>query len=59
MQQGGRPAATAHGNRHPFSLAPVQCMLDLMMWDATERMALIDQPLLLMTGEICNSLPKE
>ena len=35
--------------------APVQCMLDLMMWDATDRMALIDQPLLLMTGEISDS----
>ena len=35
--------------------APVQCMLDLMMWDATDRMTLIDQPLLLMTGEISDS----
>ena len=30
-------------------------MLDLMMWDATDRMALITQPLLLMTGEISDS----
>lgn len=35
--------------------APVSCMLDLMMWDATDRMDLIDQPLLLMTGEISDS----
>lgn len=35
--------------------APVQCMLDLMMWDATDRMALIDQPILMMTGEISDS----
>ena len=35
--------------------APVSCMLDLMMWDATDRMELITQPLLMMTGEISDS----
>ena len=35
--------------------APVACMLDLMMWDATDRMDLITQPLLLMTGEKADS----
>lgn len=35
--------------------APVACMLDLMMWDATDRMELITQPLLLMAGEKADS----
>ena len=35
--------------------APVSCLLDLMMWDATDRMALITQPLLMMTGEKSDS----
>ena len=35
--------------------APVACMLDLMMWDATDRMELITQPLLLMAGENADS----
>ena len=30
-------------------------MLDLMMWDATDRMELITQPLLLMAGEKADS----
>lgn len=35
--------------------APIACMLDLMMWDATDRMELITQPLLLMAGEKADS----
>ena len=35
--------------------APTSCMLDLMMWDATDRMELIDQPLLMMAGSIADS----
>ena len=35
--------------------APVSCLLDLMMWDATDRMALITQPLLMITGEKSDS----
>lgn len=35
--------------------APVSSLLDLMMWDATDRMALLDQPLLMMTGEKSDS----
>lgn len=35
--------------------APVACMLDLMMWDATDRMELITQPMLLMAGEKADS----
>ena len=30
-------------------------LLDLMKWDATDRMALLDQPLLMMTGERSDS----
>ena len=33
----------------------MRCMLDLMMWDATDRMELITQPLLLMAGEKADS----
>ena len=35
--------------------APTSCMLDLMMWDATDRMELINQPLLMMAGSIADS----
>lgn len=35
--------------------APLSNMLDLMTWDATDRMALIDQPLLLIVGEKADS----
>ena len=35
--------------------APTSCMLDLMMWDATDRMELIDQPLLMIAGSIADS----
>lgn len=35
--------------------APVSNMLDLMTWDATDRMDLIDQPLLMMVGEQADS----
>ncbi len=35
--------------------APVSCMLDLMTWDATDRMDLIGQPLLLIVGENADS----
>lgn len=43
----------AHAN--DGATAPVSCLLDLMMWDATDRMALITQPLLMMTGEKSDS----
>lgn len=43
----------AHAN--DGASAPVSCMLDLMTWDATDRMALIDQPLLMMVGEKADS----
>ena len=35
--------------------APVSCMLDLMTWDATSYMELINQPLLMMVGEKADS----
>lgn len=43
----------AHAN--DGASAPVSNMLDLMMWDATDRMELIAQPLLMMTGEKSDS----
>ena len=43
----------AHAN--DGATAHVSCLLDLMMWDATDRMALITQPLLMMTGEKSDS----
>ena len=43
----------AHAN--DGATAPVSCLLDLMMWDATDRMELINQPLLLMIGEKADS----
>lgn len=35
--------------------APISCMLDLMTWDATSYMELINQPLLMMVGEKADS----
>ena len=43
----------AHANNG--TSAPLSCMMDLMTWDATDRMALITQPLLLMVGEKADS----
>lgn len=43
----------AHANNG--SSAPVSNMLDLMTWDATDRMNLITQPLLMMVGEKADS----
>lgn len=43
----------AHAN--DGASAPVSCLLDLMMWDATDRMEFINQPLLLMVGEKADS----
>ena len=43
----------AHANSG--AKAPVSCMLDLMTWDATTHMDLIDQPLLMMVGEKADS----
>lgn len=43
----------AHPNNG--SSAPLSNMLDLMTWDATDRMALVDQPLLLIVGEKADS----
>lgn len=43
----------AHANSG--ASAPVSCMLDLMTWDATDRMDLINQPLLMIVGEKADS----
>lgn len=43
----------AHPNNG--SSAPLSNMLDLMTWDATDRMALIDQPLFMIVGEKADS----
>lgn len=43
----------AHANNG--SSAPMSNMLDLMTWDATDRMNLITQPLLMMVGEKADS----
>lgn len=43
----------AHANTG--AKAPLSCMLDLMTWDATDRMSLIQQPLLMMVGEKADS----
>lgn len=43
----------AHPNNG--SSAPLSNMLDLMAWDATDRMALIDQPLFMIVGEKADS----
>lgn len=43
----------AHANSG--AKAPISCMLDLMTWDATDRMDLINQPLLMMVGEKADS----
>lgn len=43
----------AHANNG--SSAPVSNMLDLMTWDATDRMSLLTQPLLMMVGEKADS----
>lgn len=43
----------AHAN--DGASAPLSCMLDLMTWDATDHIDLIDQPLLMMVGEKADS----
>lgn len=43
----------AHANSG--ASAPLSCMLDLMTWDATSYMELINQPLLMMVGEKADS----
>ena len=43
----------AHANSG--AKAPMSCMLDLMTWDATTHMDLINQPLLMMVGEKADS----
>ena len=43
----------AHAN--DGASAPVSDLLDLMVWDATDRMALISQPLLMIVGEKADS----
>ena len=44
-----------YAHENDGATAPVSCMLDLMTWDATDRMELIDQPLLMMVGEKADS----
>lgn len=43
----------AHANSG--ATAPLSSLLDLMLWDATDRMDLIGQPLLMMVGEKADS----
>lgn len=43
----------AHANNG--GSVPLSCMLDLVVWDATDYMSLINQPLLMMVGEKADS----